>query len=198
MRRLALIGGTLFAMIAAAGIGAFAAAHSEARDAPGVGGADGGSPAPVRSGGKPSAQRWHGVMVSRTSRGFRSGGTCTTDWRTSLRFAVDASGSISGSGSAKLASGPNCPFVTGQPQLRRFDVKVGGTGSGGRLLLRLDADASGRGIDYGGFDATFGQGRTLSVDVHGASASGHDVLRAVPADPTDVSIARNSIRLRTS
>ena len=196
MRRLTIVGGTVLAMVAAAGVGAFIAAHSAERDAPSVG-VPGDNPAPGGSGTQQSRpERWNGVMVSRTSRGYRSGGTCTTNWRTSLRLTVEGTGPVSGSGSATLTSGPNCPFVTGQPQLRRFDVKVGGSSRGNELDLHLTAEPHGDGIDYGGFDEAFQGGRTLSVNVSGDSASLHRVVRVVPADPTDTAIARNSIRLR--
>jgi hypothetical protein len=191
-----MVGGTVLAMVAAAGAGALIAAHSTERDAPSVGAPDGATP---QSGGgtqKAPQQRWTGVMVSRTSRGYRSGGTCTTDWRTTLNLSVDAAGSVSGNGVANLTSGPNCPFVTGQPQLHRFDVKVGGSSDGKVLDVHLVADPHGNGIDYGGFDEAFQDGRTLSLAVSGDTASLHRVVRVVPADPTDTAIARNSIRLR--
>jgi hypothetical protein len=196
VRRLTVVGGTVLAMVAAAGVGALIAAHSAERDAPSVGAPEGTTP-PIGGGTQHSAgQRWSGVMVSRTSRGYRSGGTCTTDWRTTLSLTVDAAGPISGSGVAKLASGPNCPFVTGQPQLHRFDVKVSGSSSGKVLDVHLVANPHGNGIDYGGFDEAFQDGRTLSVAVSGDTASLHRVVRVVPADPTDTTIVRNSLRLR--
>ena len=196
MRRLTIVGGTLFAMVAAAGVGAFIAAHSTERDAPSVGVPDA-STSPGGGGTQKSQpQRWNGVMVSRTSRGYRSGGTCTTNWRTSLRLTVDGAGPVSGSGTAALTSGPNCPFVTGQPQLRRFDIAVGGSSRGNELDLHLAAQPHGDGIDYGGFDEAFQGGRTLSMKVSGDAASLHRVVRVVPADPTDTAIARNSIHLR--
>ncbi len=196
MRRLTVVGGTVLAMVAAAGAGALIAAHSTERDAPSVGAPDGTTPPSGGGTQKAPQQRWTGVMVSRTSRGYRSGGTCTTDWRTTLSLSVDAAGSVSGNGVAKLTSGPNCPFVTGQPQLRRFDMKVGGSSVGNVLDVHLTADPHGNGIDYGGFDEAFQNGRTLSLAVAGNTASLHRVVRVVPADPTDTAIARNSIRLR--
>jgi hypothetical protein len=135
-------------------------------------------------------------MVSRTTRGYRSGGTCSTDWRTTLQVAVAENGSLSGTGTAKLTSGPNCPFVTGQPQLRRFDVRVSGSTAGRPDDLRLTAEPHGTGIDYGGFDEAFQDGRTLDLTISKESASGHSVIRVVPADPTDTAIVRNSIHLR--
>jgi hypothetical protein len=196
VRRLTVVGGTVLAMVAAAGVGAIIAAHSTERDAPSVG-APGGT-APPSGGGtqKAAGQRWAGVMVSRTSRGYRSGGTCTTDWRTTFSLNVDVAGSVSGNGVAKLTSGPDCPFVTGQPQLRRFDMRAAGSRSGKVLDVHLVADPHGSGIDYGGFDEAFQGGRTLSIAVSGDTASLHRVVRIVPADPTDTAVARNSIRLR--
>ncbi|HEY2803169.1 MAG TPA: hypothetical protein VGJ67_04550 [Actinomycetota bacterium] len=196
MRRLTVIGGTLIAMVAAAGVGAFVAAHSAARDAPSVGAPDGATPPSDGVSPKGQAARWDGVMVSRTSRGYRSGGTCTTDWRTTLRLMVDTAGEVSGSGTAKLTSGPSCPFVTGQPQLHRFDMSVAGSSNGKVLDVHLAADPHGNGIDYGGFDEAFRDGRMLSIAASGDTASLHQVVRVVPADPTDTAIARNSIRLR--
>ena len=190
-----LVGGTVLAMVAAAGVGAFIAANSTERDAPSVGATDG----ETSSGGgtpKQHAQRWQGVMVSRTTRGYRSGGVCATDWRTDLRVTVDAGGSVSGSGIATLTSGPSCPFVTGQPQLRRFGVEVGGSSDGKQLDVLLTAQPHGSGIDYGGFDEAFQGGRKLVVSVSGSSATAHRVVRVVPADPTDTAIARNAIHLR--
>jgi hypothetical protein len=196
VRRLTVVGGTVLAMVAAAGVGALIAAHSTERDAPSVGATDGSAPPSGGGTQKPSQQRWTGVMVSRTSRGYRSGGTCTTDWRTTLNLTVDDAGSVSGSGIAKLTSGPNCPFVTGQPQLRRFDMKVAGSSNGKVLDVHLVADPHGNGIDYGGFDEAFHGGRTFSIGASGDTASLHRVVRVVAADPTDTAIARSSIRLR--
>jgi hypothetical protein len=195
VRRLTLVGGTLLAMVLAAGVGAFVAAHSAARDAPSVGAPDAGTPPNDGGTKRTTDQRWVGVMVSRTTRGYRSGGTCSTDWRTTLRVAVAENGSLSGSGTAKLTSGPNCPFVTGQPQLRRFDVKVSGSAAGKAFDLHLTAEPHGTGIDYGGFDEAFQKGRTLSLNAEPGSATAHRVVRVVPADPTDTAIARNSIKL---
>jgi len=135
-------------------------------------------------------------MVSRTTRGYRSGGTCATDWRTTLRVTVEDLGIVSGTGTARLTSGPDCPFVTGQPQLHRFDVTVRGSSDGKVLDLHLVADPRGDGIDYGGFDEAFQNGRTLTLSISGSSASAHSVARIVPSDPTDTAIARSSIRLR--
>jgi len=196
VRRLTVVGGTVLAMVAATGVGALIAAHSTERDAPSVGAPEGFTSPTGGGTPKPPEQRWNGVMVSRTSRGYRSGGTCTTDWRTTLSLTVDAAGSISGGGVAKLTSGPDCPFVTGQPQLRRFDMKVAGSSSGKVLDVHLVADPHGNGIDYGGFDEAFQDGRTLSVAVSGDTASLHRVVRVVPTDPTDTAIVRSSIRLR--
>jgi hypothetical protein len=196
VRRLTVIGGTVLAMVAAAGVGAVIAAHSTERDAPSVGAPDGTTPPSGGGGQRLPQQRWTGVMVSRTSRGYRSGGTCTTDWRTTLSLTVDVAGSVSGSGIAELTSGPNCPFVTGQPQLHRFDMKVAGSSNGKVLDVHLVADPHGNGIDYGGFDEAFQNGRTFSIAASGDAASLHRVVRVVPADPTDTAIARSSIRLR--
>jgi hypothetical protein len=182
-------------MVAAAGVGALVAAHSAARDAPSVG-ASSRSPSPQPKSGH--AERWQGVMVSRTSRGYRSGGTCTTDWRATLSLRIDDGGSISGSGAAKLTSGPTCPFVTGQQQLHRFDLELGGAAEGHRLSVRVTAHPHGNGIDYGGFDEAFQGGRTLILDASSRSATGRRVVRVVPADPTDTAIARTSLRLSTA
>ncbi len=201
MRRLLTVVGVLLAMLAAAGVGAFVAAHSTARDQPGIGGGGtGAAPSPSSSGSARQPERWHGTMVSRTSRAYRSGGTCTTDWRVLLHFAVDGAGSISGGGRARLTSGPNCPFVTGQPQVRAYAVQLGGSRTKQGIELRVSARSSGAGIDYGGFGSVFerpGRAIVLSVpkSTTGPVGSGRSVLRQVPADATDVSIARNSIRV---
>src|SRR3954462_13572524 len=86
MRRLTLVGGTLLAMVVAAGVGAIIAAHSTERAAPSVGGTT--DPQGSASVSKPT-ERWTGVMSSDTTRGSRGGGTCWTAWRTSLRLTVD-------------------------------------------------------------------------------------------------------------
>jgi len=137
-------------------------------------------------------------MVSRTTRGYRSGGTCATDWRTRLHVDVGDLGQVSGAGTATLTSGPSCPFVTGQPQLHRFDVRVRGSSDGKVLNLHVVADPHGNGIDYGGLDEAFQKGGTLSLAISGNTAYAHSVARVVPPDPTDTAIARNSIHLRRS
>jgi hypothetical protein len=194
MRGLTVVGGTLLAMVAAAGVGAFIAAHSTERDAPSVGATTGSQHSASPS--VAETEHWSGVMTTDTTRGYRSGGTCSTAWRTPLRVAVDPGGAASGDGTAVLTSGPNCPFVTGQPQVRRFDVAVRGQQTGDRLSLRLAATTSRDGIDYGGFDEAFAEGRTVTLNVSNGLATNHDVIRVVPADPTDTAVVRNSIRLR--
>ncbi|MDP9295761.1 MAG: hypothetical protein M3O88_03560 [Actinomycetota bacterium] len=203
MRRLVTVVATLLAMLAAAGVGAFVAAHSTPRDRPGIGGGrSGAAPSPSPSGsGQQGAERWHGVMISRTSRAYRSGGTCTTDWRVLLHFDVDGAGGVSGRGRAHLTSGPNCPFVTGQPQVRSYGLQLAGSRTKQGIELRVAAQSTGPGIDYGGFGSVFGQsGRTITLPVHKESTTaldgrGRAVLKRVPADATDMSIARNSLRL---
>jgi hypothetical protein len=194
VRGLTIVGGTLLAMVVAAGVGAVIAAHSAERDAPSVGATT--ESQHSSSPNVAAAKHWRGVMSTGTTRGYRSGGTCSTSWRTSLRVAVDPEGSASGDGTASLTSGPDCPFVTGQPQVRRFDVAVHGRETGERLLLRLAATPMGDGIDYGGFDDAFADGRTITLTESKGVATNHAVIRVVPTDPTDTAIVRNSIRLR--
>jgi hypothetical protein len=204
MRRLATVVAVLLAMVAAAGAGALIAAHSTARDQPGIGGAGGQSSSPSRS-PEPQVERWHGVMESHTSRAYRSGGTCTTDWRAALHFEVDGSGAISGDGSAKLTSGPSCPFVTGQPQIHGYDLRLAGSLTGGRMQLEVSVvrPPKGSGIDYGGFGAVFADtSRKIQLHVQASggrsSASAHPVFRAFAPDPSVVSLARNRVRLGTA
>jgi hypothetical protein len=201
MRRLVTVVGVLLAMLAAAGIGAFVAAHSTERDQPGIGRGRGTTtPSPDPSVSARQPERWQGVMLSRTSRAYRSGGTCTTDWRVLLHFAVDGAGSISGRGKAHLTSGPNCPFVTGQPQVRAFGVQLSGSRTKQGIELRVSARSTGAGIDYGGFGSVFERpGRAIRLSVPKSRTapvgSGRSVLRDVPADATDISIVRSSIRV---
>ncbi len=187
-------------MVAAAGVGAYVAAHTTARDQPGVAS---GSDAPARSSDRsPRArERWHGALVSRTSRSYRSGGTCSTDWKLPLRLDVGSDDSFSGTATAKLTSGPDCSFVTGQPQLDAFDVRIAGTRTQGDLEIGLTARPAGTGTDYGGFGEVFsGPGRTITVPIEMSDggpccAAKRTVFRAEGSAAALVSLSRNSVRL---
>ena len=206
MRRLGTALALIVAMLAAAGVGAYIAAHTTARDQPGIENGPG-SGGPHRSGPSTdpmSDERWHGVMVSRTTRSYRSGGTCSTDWRLQLRLDIGSNDAFSGAATAKLTSGPDCSFVTGQPQINTFDVRIAGTRTQRDLQIRLTARPSGTGTDYGGFGEVFsGSPRTITVPIDMSNedpccAAKRSVFRAEGADAALVSLSRNSVRLTLS
>lgn len=183
-----------------AATGAFIAAHSNPL------------PPQVRGGAPPSAipsrsphvkpERWTGTMRSVSYHQLYVGGRCTSNWRTTLSLVIRGDGTVSGSGRARLASkGAPCPFTVAQAQIGVFDLKVAGELADGVLSLRI-TDAghtpSAGADDLGGFRTTVlgsGSRSTLSVPVHGASASKTITLSVTGAD-RDTFVSTNQIRLR--
>jgi hypothetical protein len=121
------------------------------------------------------AQGWRGTIVSRSEHRLYVGGTCGSDWRTSLVFSIAADGAVSGRAVARLTShGDPCPFPTAQVQIREFDLEVEGRlrGRGLRIrLLEVDHSPTAGADDLGGLRVT-----TLGTSLHLAVKAGgvHD------------------------
>lgn len=125
---------------------------------------------------EPRSERWTGTIDSTSYHRLYVGGTCTTDWSTTLAFTVAADGAIAGVGTAKLTSkGKPCPFAVAQRQIREFALEVAGEVRGGKVNLEL-TEVSHRppagADDLGGFRATlFAGGKVSELLVH-ISANG--------------------------
>ena len=143
--------------LACAGVGAYIAAHSDPFP-PGVD-RPGGSPlasASASPSGPPAPERWVGSFRSFTYHQLYVGGRCTTRWRGDLRFTVDAeTGSVEGTGAARLYGELECDFPIAQVQAERVELAITGRLREGQVNLRLSQTAiepSSAG-DYGGFVA---------------------------------------------
>jgi hypothetical protein len=121
---------------------------------------------PISSGssGPSPPPRWAGTIVSRSTHRLYVGGTCSSDWRTRVRFLIRGT-EVHGSALASLTSrGDPCPFPVAQLEIRRFTLAVSGTFENGRLRIRLREDdhvPSAGADDLGGFRMT-----TLGTDLH--------------------------------
>ena len=157
-----------------AGVGAYVAAHSNPFP-PGVDRPSGSatiSPSPPPT----APDRWVGGLRSVTYHQLYVGGRCTTRWRGDLRFTVSGSGSIDGTGTARLAGTLVCDFPTAQVQAERIDLAVTGRMRDGRLTLHLaqtGVEPAGA-RDYGGFGAFLPARVTLPVE---SDTAGERVVR---------------------
>jgi len=80
---------------------------------------------------------WSGTIVTRSTHRLYVGGTCSTDWKTTLSFTVESK-TAAGTGVALLTSkGSPCPFPVAQIQIRRFELAVTGDVRAGMLVLRM-------------------------------------------------------------
>ena len=95
-------------------------------------------------------------MRARTYHDLFVGGRCRTDWVIPIRFSVDESGAISGTGTAKLQGGLRCDFTTVQIQAEEIVLVVGGNRRDGLLDLSLEPASfvPAGSSDYGGLVAT--------------------------------------------
>ena len=154
--------------LACAGVGAFIAAHSNpfppGVDRPGASPTQSVSLTPSPS---PAADpvQWVGSLQSFTYHQLYVGGRCTTRWRGSLRFTVENSGRIEGSGAAHLSGALECDFPIAQVQVRRVELVLSGRVQDGRLTLHLAATAlfPSTALDFGGFEPILPMRITLMV-----------------------------------
>jgi hypothetical protein len=192
----------LLAMVAAFAFGMLIASRSELFP-PQVQGALGRAPAvqagdaATHSDASPWQGTWHGTMISRTSQRY-SAGSCVTVWRSSMRIATGSDGVVRGVGRARLAERPRCPFPMSQPQIRGYELDVGG-----RLdpregfLLSIERVEPTEGIfEYGGFASIAASGSVLKAPFSGSErATGRSAFR-VRTSLGKVISSRTVVRLR--
>jgi hypothetical protein len=149
------------AFLAAAGVGAYLAAHTDPFP-PGV--EDPGersSPTPTPS---PDAIRWGGTLEADTVHELLAGHSCTTSWNASFSLAVGPTDRVTGSGVARLNGRLRCGFPVAQVQAKRLAFSVRGRAVQDALLLRfVDSQImapAGAG-DFAGFVSTVLDGRTF-------------------------------------
>lgn len=122
-----------------------------------------GSSEPPSPTGTAAPPTWTGTIVTRSEHRLYVGGTCSTDWETTLSFTVEGD-AAAGTGVALLTSkGSPCPFPVAQIQIRRFELAVTGKLRAGVLELRIGEvrhTPSAGADDLGGFRST-----TLSTPV---------------------------------
>jgi hypothetical protein len=148
--------------------------------------------------------RWTGSIVSSSYHRLYVGGTCTTDWRTSLAFEAAEDGAVTGTGTARLTSkGDPCPFPVAQLQIVVFRLGVAGTIRGGDVRLLLSEvshrPASGA-TDLGGFQGTVLAGGKTSellvpLDPKGSAASAKLTI-TVPGPDRDEYGSTSVVRVR--
>jgi hypothetical protein len=193
------------AFVAAAGIGAFVAAHSNPFP-PSVDG--GGTPTVALTTGPPPSsppQVWSGTIESTTSHVLYVGGTCETDWRGTLLLTVHEDASVQGRGTVRRVGPLRCDFPTSQAQIARFTLVVTGnaTSKGFELHLAEATRTPSTGADdYGGFLRTVlrpGSRSTLSVPATGTlKASGSVAMHVVDAEGRGTYTSRTRARVACS
>ena len=127
---------------------------------------------------------WTGTILTRSDHRLYVGGTCSTDWKTTLSFTLDGT-SVAGTGTAILTSkGPPCPFPVAQIQIRRFELAVSGELRAGVLELRIGDvrhTPSAGADDLGGFRSTT-LSRSLQLKVDGIGVRDRLTLQATDHD----------------
>ncbi len=156
MRRLVKPAVWTAVFLACAGAGAYLAAHTDpfppGVDRPtgtGPTGTTGPSPSP-----EPIFERWTGTMRTASRHDLYVGGSCRSRWRTELRFAIDPSGAVQGSGVASPVGEASCDFPEAQQQAHRIRMTVvGRLTSTGVLRITFDhvTPAPAGSTDLGGF-----------------------------------------------
>jgi hypothetical protein len=132
----------------------------------------------------PAPPTWTGTIVSRSDHRLYVGGTCSTDWRTTLSFTVDGT-AAGGTGVAILTSkGSPCPFPVAQIQIRRFELAVTGDLRSGVPELRISDvrhTPSAGADDLGGFRSTT-LSRSLQLKVDSGGVRDRLTLQATDHD----------------
>jgi hypothetical protein len=159
------------AFLAAAGIGAVVAAHSNPFP-PGVEdpGVRSSASTPTATSTAAPSQSWVLGLRSETSHELFVGGRCTTRWRGRLVLTVDPLDHLQGSGQARLVGSLACDFPNAQLQVRTIHLDLQGQRYGARFVFRLAerGRVPARARDYGGFTNTLLE-RPLSVSVQEAA-----------------------------
>jgi hypothetical protein len=150
---------------------------------PVVAGGPSGPSAPVST--PPAAvPTWTGTIVTRSDHRLYVGGTCSTDWKTTLSFTLEGT-TAAGTGVAVLTSkGSPCPFPVAQIQIRRFELAVSGELRAGVLELRISDvrhTPSAGADDLGGFRSTT-LSRSLQLKVDGGGVRDRLTLQATDHD----------------
>ena len=141
------------------------------------------APTPPTSSGPvptPAPPIWTGTILTRSDHRLYVGGTCSSDWKTTLSFTIQGN-AASGTGMALLTSrGSPCPFPVAQVQIRRFEFAVTGELRAGLLELHLRDvrhTPSAGADDLGGFRSTT-LSRQVRVKLDGDAARARVTLRA--------------------
>jgi hypothetical protein len=126
-------------------------------------------------------ERWRARMITDSVQEY-SAGRCITDWRSSIDVVVNGHGSVRGNGRSRLRRPPRCPFPTSQPQITRYDFRVGGrfSASAGFRLILSNFRATQGIFDYGGFALALGATNSiLEIPVAGTRGGGRVTSRAI-------------------
>ena len=198
MRRVVKVAAWAAVFLACAGVGAYIAAHTDpfppGVDRPGASPIGSVTATPSAS-PSPSPAVWAGTIRSFTYHQLYVGGRCTTRWRGKLRFRIDDSGAVDGTGGARLFGTPACDLPIAQVQIRRIGLDVTGRLRNARLTLQL-AQGSIRpsgGHDLGGFGAFLPLRITLAV--RDGSAIDRDVRHRVDEQGRGVYFWSTAFRL---
>jgi hypothetical protein len=168
---------------ACAGVGAFVAAHTNpfppGVEDPGVERTPTPTPTPTAT---PTGPTWTGGARAQTKHDLYVGGSCASNWRLSLRFAVEPGGAVRGTGTARLLGKLRCDFPTAQTEAKSVALRVGGHKHGNVLHLKLAAGAlSPQGSnEFGGLTHTLV--KFPPVPVHGTQATVSGAVRTGDGD----------------
>jgi hypothetical protein len=147
------------AFLAAAGAGAYVAAHTDPFP-PGVedpGERSSSTPSPVIT-------RWGGTLEAETVHELLAGHSCSTSWRASFSFTIGPADRVLGRGVARLHGPLRCGFPVAQVQAERVAFRVLGRSVQDALLLRFvdpEIKAPAGAGDFAGFVSTVLGGRTF-------------------------------------
>lgn len=184
MRRGVKVAAWAAVFLACAGVGAYIAAHTDpfppGVDRPGESPIPTATPTPTPSSSpSPEPVAWVGSLRSFTYHDLYVGGRCTTRWRGTVRFTVDATGRIAGTGAVRLNGKLDCDFPIAQTQARRLGLAITGRVRDGRLTMRLTQISiePTNGHDFGAFGAFLPVG--ISLPLHNDAADGRIVRRRV-------------------
>jgi hypothetical protein len=86
---------------------------------------------------RPTPPTWTGIILTQSTHRLYVGGTCSTDWKTTLSFTVESKRAAGTGVSLLTTKGSPCPFPVAQIQIRRFELAVIGEVRAGVLVLRM-------------------------------------------------------------
>jgi hypothetical protein len=195
MPRIARVAIWATAFLAAAGAGAYIAAHSNPFP-PGVEDPGARSVSPSSVSPSPAApDRWVGRLRSSTYHQLYVGGRCATRWRGRVHLTVDRT-EVIGAGNIRLLGQLACDFPVAQVQIDHVVLGIEGRIHGDRIVLILrvrSVEPFASSQDYGGFLQELPT--RLALPVRGGRAAVHVTRRSVDEQGRGTYVWSTGLRL---